>query len=160
MRKPICPNQMPLRTPSRGRMLRFIHLFNRLSTFYFIFKLNLFIFYFWLCCVFVAVRRLSLVVVSGDYSSLSCAGFSLRWLHLLRSMGSRQVGFSSCGTPAQHLWLMGSRAQTQHLWHTGLVAPWHVGSCWTRARTHVLCIGRRILNHCTTREGPKHLLNA
>ena len=34
----------------------------------------------------------------------------------------------------------------------GLVAPWHVGSSWTRARTHVPCIGRRIPNHCATRE--------
>ena len=34
----------------------------------------------------------------------------------------------------------------------GLVAPWHVGSSWTTAWTHVPCIGRRILNHCTTRE--------
>ena len=33
------------------------------------------------------------------------------------------------------------------MWHTGLVAPRHVGSSRTRARTHVPCIGRRILNH-------------
>ena len=41
------------------------------------------------------------------------------------------------------------------MWHTGLVAPQHVGSSWTRARTRVPCIGRRILNHCATREAPK-----
>ena len=45
-------------------------------------------------------------------------------------------------------------AQAQHLWLTGLVAPWHVGSSQTRARTRVLCIGRQILNHCATREAP------
>ena len=33
-----------------------------------------------------------------------------------------------------------------------LVAPWHVESSWTSDRTHVLCIGRWILIHCTTRE--------
>ena len=38
--------------------------------------------YFWLRWVFVAVRGLSLVAVSGGYSSLWCAGFSLRWLLL------------------------------------------------------------------------------
>ena len=38
------------------------------------------------------------------------------------------------------------------MWRTGLVAPWHVGSSQTRARTHVPCIGRRILNHCATRK--------
>ena len=48
------------------------------------------------------------------------------------------------------------------MWHTDLVAPRHVGSSRTRARTHVPCIGRQILNHCgmwilnhcTTREVP------
>ena len=35
---------------------------------------------------------------------------------------------------------------------TGLVAPRHVGSSRARARTRVPCTGRRILNHCTTRE--------
>ena len=34
----------------------------------------------------------------------------------------------------------------------GSVAPWHVGSSQTRARTRVPCIGRQILNHCATRE--------
>ena len=37
----------------------------------------------------------------------------------------------------------------------GLVAPQHVGSSRTRARTRVPCIGRRILKHCTAREAPK-----
>ena len=68
----------------------------------FFFFLILFIYLFiWLCWVFVAVRGLSLVVVSGGYSSLRCAGFSLRWLLLLRSTGSRRVGLSCCGTQAQ-----------------------------------------------------------
>ena len=36
---------------------------------------------------------------------------------------------------------------------------WDVGSSWTRAWTRVPCIGRQILNHCTTREAPlQHLL--
>ena len=37
----------------------------------------------------------SLVVGSRDFSSLQCAGFSLWWLLLLQSTGSRHVGFSS-----------------------------------------------------------------
>ena len=36
----------------------------------------------------------------------------------------------------------------------GLVAPRHVGYSRTRDRTCVPCIGRRILNHCATREVP------
>ena len=49
----------------------------------------------------VAVRGLSLVVASGGYSSLQCVGFSLLWLLLLQSTGSRCMGFGSCGTQAQ-----------------------------------------------------------
>ena len=99
------------------------------------------------CCV-----RLSLVVASEGYSSLRCAGFLLQWLLLLRSTGSRCVGFSSCGMRAQQLQLMGSREQAQQLWRTGLVTPRHVGSSQTRAQTCVPCTGRRILKHCATRE--------
>ena len=55
-----------------------------------------------LCCwVFVAAQGLSLVAVSATYSSLWCVGFSLRWLLLLQSSGSRHACFSSCGTQAQ-----------------------------------------------------------
>ena len=57
--------------------------------------------YLWLRWVFVAAHRLSLVAASGGSSSLRCAGFSLRWLLLLRSTGSKRAGFSSCGTRAQ-----------------------------------------------------------
>ena len=51
--------------------------------------------------LFLAVLGLSLVAASVGYSSLRCAGFSSRWLLLLRSTGSRRAGFSSCGTEAQ-----------------------------------------------------------
>ena len=60
-----------------------------------------FSFNFWLRQVFIAAHRLPLVVASGGYSLSRCAGFSLRWLLLLQSPGSRRVGFSSCGTRAQ-----------------------------------------------------------
>ena len=66
-----------------------IHLFN---LFYFI--------YFWLHQVFVAVHGFSLVAASRGYSSLWCAGFSLWWLLLLWSTGSRHAGLSSCGSRA------------------------------------------------------------
>ena len=61
------------------------------------------IIYFWLSWVFVAVRGLFLVAVSGGYSSSRCSGFSLRWLLLLQSMGSTHTGFRSCGAWAQLL---------------------------------------------------------
>ena len=57
------------------------------------------------------------------------AGLPLRWLLLFRSTGSRRSGLRE--------------------WHTGLVTLRHVGSCRTRDQTHVVCIGRQILNHWT-----------
>ena len=104
-----------------------------------------FFFHFWLCWVFIAAHGLSLVAVSRGYSSLWCAGFSLQWLLLLRSMGSRHAGFSSCGS-----WSLERRLSS--CWCTGLVAPRHVESSQTRDQVRVPCIGRQILNHCTTRE--------
>ena len=95
---------------------------------------------------------LSLVAASGGYSSLQCTGFPLQWLLVFRSTGSRHTGLSSCSMRAQQLWLVGSRVQAQQLWLMGLAAPRHVGSSWTRAQTCVSCIGRRITNHCATRE--------
>ena len=65
---------------------------------------------FWLHWVFVAAHGLSLVVASGGYSLLWCTVFSLWWLLLLWSTGSRHTGFSSCNTWAQQLQCTGSRA--------------------------------------------------
>ena len=45
----------------------------------------------------------------------------------------------------QELWLQGSRAQSQKLWRTGLIALQHVGSSQIRDQTHVSCIGRWVL---------------
>ena len=73
----------------------------RLASLLLLSRFNLCLFflnYFWLRWVFVAARGLSLVVASGGYSLLPCTGFSLWWLLLLQSTGSRCVGFSSCGT--------------------------------------------------------------
>ena len=44
---------------------------------------------FWLHWIFVALRGLSLVAESRDYSSLQDKGFSLWWLLLLWDTGSR-----------------------------------------------------------------------
>ena len=71
------------------------------SKVFFFFNRFIYLFiYFGLCWVFVAVHRLSLVVASWGYSLLWCVGFSLWWLLLLQSMGSRHAGFSSCVSQA------------------------------------------------------------
>ena len=67
--------------------------------------------HFWLRWVFVAARGLPLVAASGGYSSLRCAGFSLRWLLLLQSMGSRRAGFISCGS-----WALERRLSSYGTW--------------------------------------------
>ena len=72
--------------------------------FFFFFKVSFYLFYLWLCCVFVFLRGLSLVVASGGHSSSQCTGLSLSRPLLLRSTGSRRAGSvvvahgSSCST--------------------------------------------------------------
>ena len=65
----------------------------------FFFLINLFIF----GCIGSLLLHVGflLVVASRGYSLLRCMGFSLRWLLLLGSVGSRHADFSSCGTRAQ-----------------------------------------------------------
>ena len=70
--------------------------------------------------------------------------------------------YSSLGTGSLSLWKAGP-ALRYGVWglssprlllsqSTGFVALLHVGSSQTRARTHVPCIGKQILNHWTSRE--------
>ena len=84
-------------------------------------------------------------------SSFLCEGFlQVRQVGAALHGGARAShyrGLSCCGAQAPD-------AQAQQLWVTGLVAPRHVGSSQSRARTRVPCIGRQILNHCATREAP------
>ena len=113
----------------------------------FYYLLNNFIYYFYFCLpwVFVAARRLSLVAVNGGYSSLWCTSLSLRWFLLLRNTGSRHTGFSRVSAQALECGLSSCGARA-------LAVPQHVESSQTRDRTHVPCVGRQILNYCTTRE--------
>ena len=84
-------------------------------------------------------------------SSFLCEGFlQLRQAGATLHRGARASHYrdlSCCGAQAPD-------AQAQQLWLTGPVAPRDVGSSQIRARTHVPCIGRQILNHCATREAP------
>ena len=93
-------------------------------------------FYFWLCWVYTAVHGLSLAAVSRGSSALRWVRFSLYWLLLLQSTGSRYA----------------ASVAVAH----GLAAPAHVGSSWTRDRTRVTCISRQIFNHWTTRGALLH----
>ena len=64
-----------------------------LNRFSFLLFINLFIYLFLAALgLHFCARGLSLAVASGGYSSLRCVGFSLWWLLLLWSTGSRHVG--------------------------------------------------------------------
>ena len=112
-------------------------------------------------CFFLFFYKFIYFIFGCVGSSLLHAGFLQLWragatLHC-GAWASHCSGFSCCracalGARAQKLWLVGSSPQVQQLWRMDLVAQRHVGSSWTRAQTHVPCIGRQILNHCATRE--------
>ena len=72
------------------------------------------------------LHRLSLVAASGGYSLLQCMGFSLQWLLLLWSMGSRCMGsvvvargLSSCDSRTLEL-----RLSTCGAWAQLLCGTW------------------------------------
>ena len=108
--------------------------------FIFILFFKIFIYYLFIMFIFGCVG-----------SSFLCEGsLQLRRVGAPLHRGARAChhrGLSRCGAEAPD-------AQAQQLWLTGPVAPRHVGSSQTRARTRVPCIGRQTLNHCTTREAP------
>ena len=77
------------------------------------------------CC---CTRAFSSCSVQGPLFVVVC-GLSLWW----RGFCCEACRLSGCGAQAQ-------------------LPPWHMGSSWTRDRTHVFCIGRRILKHRITTE--------
>ena len=89
----------------------------------------------------------SLAVESGGYSLAVVGRLLIVAAALVAEHGLGHVGLRSCSTWAQYLLPPGSRAQAQQLWHTGLVAPWHVRSCQIRDHIHVSRIGRQIHYH-------------
>ena len=115
------------RVPCTGRQT-LNHCATREALFLFFNKFIYFILfiYFWLCWVFVAARELPLVAASGGYSLLQCAGFLLQWLLLLRSTGSKRVGFSSCGCRLSSCGCRLSSCGSRALEH-------RLSSCGTRA---------------------------
>ena len=104
------------------------------------FKILLVFVYFGLYWVFSAARALLWLWRVGVTLQLWCAVFSCcrAW-----ALGLQQLQLPS------------SRAHSQWLWHTGLLASRHVGSFRTRDRTHVSCISRWILYHWAAREAPE-----
>ena len=59
---------------------------------FFFFNIYFYLFYLWMCWVFVSVRGPSVVAASGDHSSSRCAGLSPSRPLPLWSTGSRRAG--------------------------------------------------------------------
>ena len=143
--------------PHTGHFILITHLFcswkfvplNHPHLFLLFLKINLFILF--LFILFLA----SLGLRCCAWAFSSCGKWGLLFVAvcgLLIAVASLASEHGLQARGLQQLWLAGSRAQAQQLWHTGLVAPRHVGSSQIRARTRVPCIGRQVLNHCATRE--------
>ena len=103
------------------------------------------------CFCFCFFNFIYLFIYGCVGSSFLCEGFLQLWQ--VGATPHRGARASHHGDPS-HCGAQAPDAQAQQLWLTGPVAPQHVGSSQTRTRTHVPCIGRQILNHCTTREAP------
>ncbi|XDA74483.1 hypothetical protein R6Z07M_004699 [Ovis aries] len=119
-------------------MLRiFLLLIYLLRTFSF-FKIYLFIFG---CAGSCATCSLSLVAASGDYSA---AVWAPHWGWLLSAWTSVVV--------VPGLWSTGSVVVAHRLSY-----PLACGIFLDQGSSCILCTGRRILNHWTTREAPEYL---
>ena len=84
---------------------------------------------------FIAVHELLVAVASRCRAQALGARGSVVVAH----------GLSSCGLHAPELRLLS-------FWYMGLAIPLPVDTSQTRDQTHILCIGRWILIHYTTRE--------
>ena len=111
----------------------------------------MYLFKVWLCWVFVAFLRLSLVEANGGH-------FPVAVLRLLMAVAFLIPEHRLWTLGLQQLQLVGPRARAQKWWHAGLVALWHEESSQTRDQTHVPCNGRQSLMHCTAMEVLKRLL--
>ena len=123
----------------------------------FLFFFNFYLFYFWLRWAFIAAWSFSscgeLGLLFVAVCGLHIAVASLVAEHGLQAHGLQQL---------QHA---GSVVVACGLQSTGSVDVAHGLSCsiacrifLARAQTHVPCISRQILNHCTTREARMYLL--
>ena len=81
------------------------------------FFINLFI-YLWLCWVLVAAHGLSLVAASGGYSSLRCAGFSLRCLLCCgaQALGARASVVVACRLSSCGSWALERKLSSWGTW--------------------------------------------
>ena len=101
----------------------------------------------------LAVCGLSLGATSGRFSVVAVHGLFTAVASLVSEhglQGTQASVIAACRLSSCASWSL--RAQSQQLWHTGLVAQQHVGFSQARNQTNVPCIAKWILNHQGTRE--------
>ena len=110
------------------------------TIFIYLFIFNKFIYLF----VFLFLAVLGLCCCVWALSNCGKQGLLFFVVHgLLIVVASVVVEHGLQARGLQYLWLIGSRAQAQQLWFTGLVAPRHVGSSQTRDGTCVPALAGR-----------------
>ena len=114
-----------------------------------------FIYLFWLCAWAFSWQR------AGSALCLWSTGFSLQWL-LSRSKGSGVCRLQQLWHTGSVVSARGLRGLSSQAPSSGSVVGLHGLTCSaargiyvTRDQTHVPCIGRWVLHHCTTREASK-----
>ena len=93
--------------------------------------------YFCLCWVFTATLGLSSVAASRGFFPLQCAGLLIAVASLVENCKHHRNPKKQQKLRWLLLWSTGSGAQPQEFLGRGSVAPWHVGSSWTRDGTRV-----------------------
>ena len=94
------------------------------------------------CCVQAFSSYDGQGLLSSGAQASHCSGLSCCEAQAVGAQTSlvAACGLSSCGS-----WALGRTGSV--VWITGLVAPWHVGSSWTRDQTCGFLIGKQTLNH-------------
>ena len=115
-----------------------------------IFFFNKFIYLFSFGCVGSSLLLTGFLQLWQAGATLRCSAWASH-CGVFSFCRAQALGVQASVVVARGLSSCGSRAPERRLSSCGAR---HVGSSRTRAPTRVPCIGRRILNHCTTREVP------
>ena len=89
---------------------------------------SFFIIYLFFDCAGLSLLHMGFLQLQrvGATLQLWCTGISLQLFLLLQSASFRRTGFSSCGTAAHQLWLVGPRVyRLLQLWRVGSVVAAH-----------------------------------
>ena len=117
----------------------------------------MYLFNFWLCWVFNAVWAPSSFREQRPLSSGGAQAPHGSSISRRKAQAGGQEGPRGCSARTQQLQLPGSRAQAR-LRHTGLKAPWHVGSCGSGIEPRSSALAGRFSTTEPPRKAPSTVL--